>query len=295
MSSPPWEWLEALGATLEHGSLSGASRALQVAQPTVRRRVEALEAARGAPLFVRGPNGLVATDAAVALRPLLRAMASNARAVARSSSERDELRGTVRVTAPTVMGTHVLPPMLRQVRAGAPELHIELVTSDAVDDLVRRDADIAVRTLPSTQPALVARRVGDVPIGIAASPVYLEGRYAPQRLEDLHAHDWVLDDRLAIVRRGLAHLGLDVDRVIGVLRTDDSVAQLAAIRAGLGIGPCQARLVEPLGLVRLLPGLEVAMPLWVVVHEDLRGVTRIRHVFDGLVAGFERYVAPVGA
>ena len=224
------------------------------------------------------------------MRPLTQAMASHARAMVRSSAGREGLEGVVRLTAPTVMGIHVLPPMLRDLRAVAPGVQVELVTSDVVDDLVRRDADIAVRTVPSTQASLVARRVGHVGVGLAASPAYLEGRHTPRSMADLYEHDWVVDDRLSIVQRGLAHLGIEVERLSRVLRTDDSVAQLAAIAAGIGVGPCQAPLIERLGLVRLLPELSVPMPVWLVVHEDLRHVARIRCVFGHLAERYAAYV-----
>lgn len=290
MSTWPWEWLEAFGATLEHGSLSAASRALGVAQPTVRRRVESLEAALGTSLFVRGVNGLVPTDAALAMGPLARAMDAHAQALVRAGSDAaQENAGVVRVTAPDVIGVHVLPSILSQVPRPRPA--IELATTDSLDDLVRRDADLAVRAVASTKSALVARRVGAVPIVLAASPTYLAERAPPDSIDALVDHDWVVDDRTGRLTAAMAERGVPVASLSRVLRTDNTVAQLGAIQSGLGIGVCQKPLLARLGLVPLLPDLEVPMPLWVVVHEDLRAIRRVRRLFDHLVEALEAYCA----
>ncbi|MEN0066184.1 MAG: LysR family transcriptional regulator [Myxococcota bacterium] len=288
MSKWPWEWLEALSATLEHGSLSAASRVLGVAQPTVRRRVEALEAALGTALFLRGVNGLVPTDVALAMRPLAQAMEAHAQALVRAGSgAADEVQGVVRVTAPDVIGVHVLPSILATLATPRPA--VELATRDTVDDLVRRDADIAVRAVASTQTALVARRVGVVPIVLAAAPTYLAARAAPRSFDDAEAHDWVVDDRRGAVTGALAEQGLFVERLSRVVRADNALAQLGAMQAGLGIGVCQGPLVQRLGLQRVFPDLSVPMPLWVVVHEDLRAIRRVRRLFDHLVAALTAY------
>lgn len=293
MSHWPWEQLEAFAATLEHGSLSGASRSLGLAQPTVRRRVEALEAALGQPLFVRSANGLVPTETAESVAPVARAMQSHARALVRAGSARPEATaGVVRVTVPAILGVHVLPPRLAGLRAQAPDLHLEWVTSDAVDDLLRRDADLAVRTVAPSQSALVARRIGTIAIGLAASPDYLARHGDPTVLDELVQHALITDDRRGQLLMVLGQWGLDVADVSAVLRSDDTLAQLAAVRAGLGVGVCQVPLMDELGLVRVLPALEVLLPVWVVVHEDLRRLTRVRRVFDYLVETLTAYLGP---
>lgn len=166
---PPWELLRAFHAVMRGGSLSAAARSLDVAQPTVRRQVEALESALGAVLFTRSKAGLAPTEAAVAAMAYVEAMASNAEALARSisGSARSE-RGTVRVTCSEVLGVEALPAMLVSLREKHPHIDVELVATNRRDDLLRREADVAVRMVRPTQAALLATKVGTLPIGLFA-------------------------------------------------------------------------------------------------------------------------------
>jgi len=290
---PSWELYETFLEVMREGSLSGASRTLAVAQPTVRRRIEALEGALETVLFTRAPNGLVPTEAAHAMLPHAEAMAMTARALARAvSAPHDAERGTVRVTTSEVMGAEVLPAMLASLREAHPRIQIELVLSNRTQDLLRRDADVAVRMVAPTQHALVAKRVGDIPIGFFASERYVARRGQPRRVAELAEHELVGTDRERALLEGLAAMGLELSPGAFALRTDHDLAYLAAIRAGLGIGACQAPLAtRPPTLVPVLPDVRFALPVWVVMHEDLRAVRRVRAVFDHLVRELERYVA----
>ncbi|MFO0624575.1 MAG: LysR family transcriptional regulator [Polyangiales bacterium] len=295
-AEPAWELYGTLLAVMEGGSLSAASRALGLAQPTVRRRIESLEAALGTPLFTRATNGLVPTDAALAARPHIEAMATAARAVARTASgPAGAERGTVRVTASEVIGAEVLPPILAALARDAPALRVELALTNRSEDLLRREADVAVRMIAPTQTALVARRVGAVPIGLFASADYLTAHGAPARLDDLAAHRLVGPDRDRAALDALASAGITVPARDFALRTDSDLAQLAAVRAGVGIGVAQVPLAarDP-RLVRVLPRLTVPLDMWVVMHEDLRALRRVRRVFDHLVAGLGAYLGRHG-
>ena len=290
--APSWALHETFLAVMEGGSLSAAARSLGVAQPTVRRRVEALEEALDVVLFTRAVNGLVPTQAARAMRPHAEAMAATARAMARAvSAARDAERGTVRITASDVMGVEVLPPMLASLRARRPGLRIELALGNAAQDLVRRDADVAVRMTRPTQKALVARRVGTIDVGLFASAAYLAGREPPRRRRDLGRHALIGADRDRAVLNAQAAAGMPTGARAYALRTDDDLATLAAIRAGVGIGACQAPLAarEP-ALVRVLPRLSLPLEVWLVTHEDLRHVARVRVVLDHLAEALAAYV-----
>ena len=171
------------------GSLSGAARALGVTQPTVGRHIAALEQALGLVLFTRSQQGLLPTEAALALRSYAEAMGHSAAALVRAAdSQGDGVRGTVRVSASEVMGVEVLPPLLAQLQAEHPALTVELVLSNRVHDLLQREADIAIRMTEPRQDALIARRLGAIPLGLYAHPSYIAAHGTPATLAELAQH-----------------------------------------------------------------------------------------------------------
>jgi DNA-binding transcriptional LysR family regulator len=285
--------LGAFLAVMRTGSLSGAARSLRVAQPTVRRQIEKLEDALGVVLFTRSPTGLVATETAVATLPYAESMAGEAEALVRSvSAPSDVERGTVRVTCSEVVGVEVLPPMLAALRRAHPRLQIELSIRDANEDLLRRDADVAIRMAQPTQNALVAKRVGTVKLGVFASDAYLADHPMPRAPADLlRGHALIGRDRDTSFFAAVAAVGLPLKRSDFALRTDSDPASIAAIRAGVGIGICQVPLAAgPPPLRRLLPKVAFDLPVWVVTHEDLRASRRVSIVFEHLVASLATYV-----
>ncbi len=300
MNRPPvdpatlsWDLLGAFLAVMHTGSLSGASRTLGVAQPTVRRQIEKLEEVLGAVLFTRSQTGLTPTETAVTTLPYAESMAAVAEALVRSASApSDAERGTVRVTCSEVVGVEVLPSMLAALRRAHPRLQIELSLSNANEDLLRRDADVAVRMAEPTQSALVTKRVGTVKLGVFASAAYLADHAVPRSAADLlRGHALIGKDRDASFFAALAAAGLSMKRKDFALRTDSDVAYLAAMRAGLGIGICQTPLAAgPPRLERVLPKLFFNLPVWVVTHENLRSLRRVSLVFEHLVASFTKYV-----
>lgn len=292
-AEPSWELYETFLSVMTAGSLSGASRSLRVAQPTIRRRIASLEESLGVVLFTRAPNGLVPTDAAHATLPHAETMAVAAHALVRSTSGPLEAeRGTVRVTSSVVVGLEVLPPLLGPLRERFPGIQLELTQSNRLEDLLRRDADVAVRMVAPTQQSLVARKVGVVPIGLYAHARYLDAHPPPRNVEQLKAHSLIGADRDRAFLQGLAAMGLNVTARDLAIRTDNDVAQLAALRAGLGIGVCQVPIArgEP-ELKRVLPRLEFPLEMWVVMHEDQRAVRRVRAVFEHLVSSLSAWLS----
>jgi DNA-binding transcriptional LysR family regulator len=291
---PGWELYRSFLAVLREGSLSGAARALALTQPTIGRHVDALEAALDLALFTRSPQGLIATEAAAELRPLAETMESSARALLRTASgPAREMRGVVRLTASEVVGAEVVPPILAELRVAHSGLVIELVLSNRNDDLLRRDADIAIRMARPTQEALVARHVGAVPLGFHAHRRYLDRHGWPKDLDELASHALIGFDREPLIARSLRQAGLPVRRELFCLRSDSDLAQLAAIRAGIGIGICQIGIArrDP-DLCHLLPeDFSYGLDAWIVMHEDLRSNRRCRAVFDAMVTGLTRYIA----
>ncbi|MGA0602339.1 LysR family transcriptional regulator [Caulobacter sp. KR2-114] len=292
-AAPDWSLYRTFLAVMEEGSLSAAARALGIAQPTVGRHIEALELALGGDaLFTRSPGGLMPTEAALALRPHAQAMAAAAEALVRTASGAAEAAaGTVRVTASEIMGAEVLPPILTDFHEAHPQVSIELALSNRNEDLLRREADIAVRMARPTQEALLARRIGLVWVGLFAHRRYLQRHGEPQAMDD-PGQVAVGFDRDASIPKSVASLGLPPARQFFAFRSDSDLAQLSAVRAGFGIGGCMFGLAarDP-NLVHVLKGTRFSMEMWVVMHEDLKASRRMRLMFDHLVEGLTAYAA----
>jgi DNA-binding transcriptional LysR family regulator len=287
-----WDHFRTLLAVLDEGSLSGAARTLGLTQPTVGRHIEALEARIGAPLFTRSAGGLAPTETALGLRPHAETMAAAAEALVRTASgEAEALRGVVRLTAAEVVGVEVLPPMLAGFQEAHPDITIELALSNRQEDLLRREADIAVRMVRPTQAALLAKRVGAVPLKLYAHRRYLAAHGTPRSLTQAGVAA-IGFDRDTQMMQALAERQIHLSRDLFALRTDNDLAQLAALRAGFGVGACQAQIArrDP----DLVPVLEDAfryeLEVWVAMHEDLKSSRRMRAMFDWLVAGLTEYV-----
>jgi DNA-binding transcriptional LysR family regulator len=288
-----WEMYRSFLAVLNEGSLSGAARALGIAQPTAGRHIASLEKSLKLALFTRSQTGLLPTEAALALRSYAESMHSTAAALERAAaSQGSGVRGTVRITASDVVGVEVLPPVIAGLRDQHPELVVELVLTDRMQDLLRREADIAVRMARPRQELLVARRIGTVELGLYAHQRYLSGHGTPNSMADLAHHSLIGFDQPSLFVRGAGKPLSGWRREAFAMRTDNNLAQLALIRAGAGIGVCQAAIAHrDDSLVRLFPR-QFSLPLdtWITMHEDLRNSPRCRVAFDALAKGLQPYV-----
>lgn len=300
-ADPGWELYRSFLAVLTEGSLSAAARSLGLTQPTIGRHVDALEQAVGFALFTRSQHGFMPTEAALSLQPYAESLASTTAALMRAASAhggkdasaRGIVRGTVRITASEVVGAEILPPILVKLKQAYPELVVELALSNRIEDLLRREADIAVRMLRPTQEVLVARRAGAIELGFHAHKDYLARRGTPKNMDQLMEHTLVgFDKETAFIRNAAKDVAI-MRRSHFSLRTDSDLAQLAMIRAGYGIGMCQAPLARRnADLVRLFPKqFSMKLETWVTMHEDLRNSTRVSVTFDALVEGLQEYIA----
>lgn len=280
-----WELFAAYLAVCRTSSLSAAARQLGLSQPTVRRQIEALETLIGTTLFTRSATGLIPVAGHNALMAQAETMEAAAQSFARlASAAADTVAGAVRISCSRVYGVEILPPILADLTAKWPDLELELVLTNDVSNLLRRDADIAVRLTPPQQEALIARKVAPMRVGLFAAPSLvrrLEGLDFPALTATGLMIGQDRDDTLAA---GLRQHGL-TPPTCTIFRSDDDLAQLAAIRAGLGFGICQVVIGERSGLFRLLPDLTPTVDAWVVMHEDQSRLARTRTVFDVLVAG----------
>jgi DNA-binding transcriptional LysR family regulator len=282
LDAQDWDLIAAYLALRRHGSLSAAARAAGVSQPTMRRRIEALEAGLGQPLFTRSATGLHALADDQGLLALAEVMGATAAAFARRAGTTTEVAGIVRLSVPEVFGVAVIPKVIPDLQAKHPGLVVELSLTNAVEDLLRRDADIAIRLTPPAQEALLAQKVAATQVGLFATTHLAAGLAGCSYKSVYTTMPFVGDDRRRQIADGFTMLGLAMPGNI-VLRTDSDVAQLAAIQAGVGVGICQVAVAHNLGLVRLWPEVGLALQTWVVMHEDLRGLARARAVFDHLV------------
>lgn len=292
-SEPSWEFYRTFLEVLREGSLSGAARALGMTQPTVGRHVERIEESIGAALFIRTQQGLSPTHIALALRPYAEAMESTSAALLRvASSEGDDVRGTVRITASDIVAVEVLPSILAQLHAAYPELVIELVPSNRMQDLLLREADIAVRMLAPSQDVLVARRIGEVELGLYGHRSYLDRQHPPASIDELNNHALIGYDKETASIRALMAQAPWLSELRLALRTDSDLAGLAALRAGFGLGFCQVGIASrDANLVRLFPEhISLSLDTWLVMHEDLRDSPRYRVTFAALAEGLARYI-----
>ncbi len=280
-----WALVRSFLAVVDAGSVSAAARAQRAHQPTLSRHLSELEAQLGVALFERTGRGVLPTAAALAVLPAARQMQVAAESLARAVARgREATRGTVRITTSQVAATWLLPPLIAEFQRAEPGIAIELVASNDVQNLVRREADIALRMLRPEQGSLVARKLGDVGIGAYAHAGYLARAGTPRSPEELLGHRLVGFDRDPTILRGFARMGVVLTPQHFSARTDDQVVNGQLVVAGAGIGfaahYCAAQWP---GVRRVLRDLPVpSMPCWLAVHRELRGNGLVRRVFDFL-------------
>jgi DNA-binding transcriptional LysR family regulator len=286
---PDWALLRAFLAVAETGSLSRAAEQLGASQPTLSRQMSALEAQVGQVLFERTRRGVRLSAAGEALRLPAQRMQEHAREWSLAAAGRaTTLAGTVRLTASEVVSAFLLPPVLAGLRREHPEIQIELVATDQQENLLEREADIALRMARPTQAALVARKVVDLAMGIYAHRDYVAARGlpSPERITD---HDWVGFDRSDYMLRGFQAAGFPVTREFFGFRCDQQAVAWQAVCAGVGLGVGLERVArQSPQLVQVLP--EVALPplpMWITAHRELRGTPRLELVFGALVKALE--------
>jgi DNA-binding transcriptional LysR family regulator len=287
-AEPDWSLLRTFLEVATSGSMSRAAQALGSSQPTLSRQVAQLEAQLGHALFERTTRGVRLTDAGTALREPAERMREHAQQLAMVAAGRSQaLAGTVRITASEMVSAYLLPDMLRALRATHPEIQVELVASNAVENLLEREADIALRMVRPQQGTLIARRLPDQPLALYAHGDYVlaHGQPTPATLE---RHEWVGYDRSDQMLRGFRDAGFQVGKEMFAFRCDNQIVAWHAVLAGLGIGVGMVRVaaLSP-QLVRVLPKIPVPpLPLWLTAHRELRGTPRLKLVFDFLAAAF---------
>lgn len=289
MNNINWDLLHSFFVVAKHGSLSAAGKAEHMAQPTISRHIAKLEEKLGYRLFDRSRNGVSMTKRGTDLFEHVQKMAEVASAFEKTQTGKSErLSGTVRLTASRILSTYALPDILTRFHHEEPEIAIELVASDLTENLLLREADIALRMFRPTQQDVITRKLSELQMGAYASYDYIQRRGEPAAIEDVLHHDVIGYDRNTLIIDGFRRSGFEVDRDFFAFRSDDQVVCWEMVIAGYGIGFNQLNIGDADPRVKRIEWVNdiVSLPLWLTAHSSLNTNSRIRRVYDYLAAAF---------
>lgn len=285
-----WSLIQSFLAVAETGSLSAAARQLELSQPTLGRQIHALEEELAISLFDRHARGLRLSDVGADLLPMAQQMhqAMTAFSLA-AAGQAQQLEGAVRITASVFASHHLLPPILAQIRALEPAIQLELVATDTTENLLYREADIAVRMYRPAQVDLISRYLGEVQLCFCAATSYLDRAGRPESPAELFEHELVGFDANDQIITKMRARGWPASKDSFATRCDLQSAYWQLVRAGCGIGFSQVQVVEADPDVEIiLPDLDVlSLPVWLAAPQAMRQTPRIRRVWDLLADGLK--------
>ena len=288
MDNLDWNQLKAFLETAETGSLSAAARKLGLTQPTLSRQVAAIEQRMGVTLFERVGKAMALTPTGLDLLEHARAMGASAEALRLAATGRSQaVGGVVSVSATDAVAAHLLPPLVRQLREKEPGIAIEVISSDALSDLLRREADIAIRHVKPEQPELIARLIREATANFYASEGWVKVHGHPRHAEEAARLPFVGSDRSGRFLAYLRQHGLPLSEANFSCYADHSMACWALVRQGMGIGAMMDTIARDTpGIIRVLDDVPpVRFPIWLVTHRELRTSRPIRVVFEALAQG----------
>ncbi|WP_108126356.1 LysR family transcriptional regulator [Saccharospirillum mangrovi] len=281
-----WNRARAFLVTAEEGSFSAAAQALGVAQPTLGRQVAALEQELGVVLFERHANAVELTPQGVEMAHFVRRMAQAANEFSLSASGHSQsLSGPVTLSATELMAVHLLPPILTRLKQQHPGLHLQLIATNSSSDLMRREADIAIRAYRPTEPELIARKVRQTLYGLYASADYLDSldHYALEKMEFVGFDQ--ADQLLTLIQA----FAPEVTLAQFTTTVNHNIANWSMVKSGAGVGVMLTEIgdAEP-GIRRVFPELTLpSTDIWLVAHRELRTSRRVRLVYDYLAQALE--------
>ena len=290
-----WNQLKAFLATAETGSLSAAARQLGLTQPTLGRQVSAVEQRMGVTLFERSGKAMALTPTGLDLLEYARAMGAAAQALGLAAAGRSqEVAGIVTVSAIDIVAVHLLAPLVQRLREQEPGIAIEVISSNAMSDLLRREADIAIRHVKPEQSDLIARLIRTATAGFYASQSYILAHGHPRSAKDAADLPFVGSDRSGGYLRYLQQHGLSLLETNFSSYAESALANWAMVQRGLGIGTMMDDIASMTpGMVRVLDDVPpVRFPMWLVTHRELRTSRRIQVVFEALANGLTNGLAP---
>lgn len=276
--------MRAFLATADTGSLTAAARRLGLTQPTLSRQISALEAELGLLLFERVGRALVLTAAGREVQRHVRDMGEAADRVALAAlGQAQSIEGEVRITASDVMSAVLLPGAVSRIRTLAPNLVIDLIAANDIRDLMRREADIAVRHLRPEHPDLIARFICTATGYFYASKEYLAARGQPRSFRDLQQHDFIAMGDAGRMVAYLSSLGIHLDRRQFRVGSENGLVGWALAQAGLGIIPMDEAVARRSpDMLQVLPETSISFPIWLTTHRELHTSPKMRLVFDVL-------------
>lgn len=311
-SQTDWNLIRSFVAVVEQGSLTRAATTMGLSQPTLSRQIAELEKTVGAPLFERVARGLQLTETGENLVEPARHMMAAARSLGIAAASHDtDLQGTVRITATEIVAAFVLPDLVRQLAIRHPEIQIEVVASNQISNLLEREADIAIRMVRPTQSALIARHLGDSPIGfyahkdylasVTATPTAAKSSSSPPAsstsvaapsidLNALAKYRWIGLDQSDQFIAGFRAAGIHVDKSFFEFRSDNHLVNWQALLSGVGVGIAMRWLAQKeSSLIAVLPEQNMPdLPIWLTSHRELKSSKRIRSVFDFLATELKK-------
>ena len=280
-----WNHLRAFLETAQAGSLSAAARRLHMSQPTLGRQVAALERQLGIALFERVGRNLQVTDAGLALLEHARTMGAAADELSLAATGQSQaVEGLVSVSATDAVAAYILPPIVERLQMEAPGIVVEIVSSNAIADLRRREADIAIRHVPPEQPDLIGRLLREATAGFFASEAWVARHGHPRTAEEAAPHRFIGADRTGGFLEYVRAHGLPLNQTNFSVLSENSVVNWQLVQRGLGIGVMMDEIAAATpNVIRVLDEVPpVRFPIWLVTHRELRTARRIRVVFDRL-------------
>lgn len=278
-----WNHVRAFLETVNEGSLSAAARKLSLTQPTLGRQVTALEKDLGLMLFERVGRKLVLTSGGIELLEHVNSMGEAADRISLvASGQSQSIEGLIRISASDMFSAHVLPPVLEELREIAPELEVEVIATNQISDLLRREADIAIRHVRPEQPELIARLLRDATAHFYGSAEYLGRMGCPQTLEELATYDFVSFGDSARMVQYLVAIGIPVTAKNFKVGSESGVVAWEMARQGFGLVPMSDDIAAKFPDVEMvMPEMDaITFPLWLTTHRELHTSRRIRLVFD---------------
>jgi len=283
-----WNQIRALLATIEEGSFSAAARALGQTQPTLSRQIAALEADLGITLFERNRRATVPTGAALELVEHVRSMGEAAQRISLTASgQSSAVEGRVTVTATNIMASFYLPPIIKRIREEAPGIRLEIIASNELQDLQKREADVAIRHARPEQPDLIARLVGETTGHLYAHPDYLDRVGRPTCLDEVNRLDFIGFEQNERVIEHLNAIGLSLTPENFKISSGSSTVHHALAMQGLGVTPMTRDWIDQHSILEeVWPELApIPIQTWLVTHRELNTSRRIRVVFDHIANG----------